>query len=347
MELNGFFELISRFSLIRGFVQKNYFWKLKNTWRLSWQQRSELFSTLLPLRLRVSKKSDKKQKRHLRPSLRVSAQSLRNSKTRYIRNFLQQALRFQSLWQYLLGRLSLEVEPVEFRKHALQPLSAACRSCKPAFFPNTSAWRTCGLNVCPYCHARRVHQYFKRVAYALHANDFCGALVLRSYAVGELHADVDDNLEKVLNSAKLAAAKYAKKLNHAHAGTLTFVRLLPGTDWNSVTIRVNQLFYFPDAERIPKAPQAKDFVKVVSPIKLTTAQRLVCRALQYPPSWIFRKPQYVLRVFNVLHDRSLITAGGDFYKIKQEEIDGFDLRSIAPIHIKTSRQRVGKAKAAD
>lgn len=316
-------------------MKHDYFFNFYSTRGLSWQQRAEFNSTLVPLRLFIPKKTGRKttlRRRKLLFQRLVPRAKLKRATGRLL---MKQAVALHARWRQRIQQLQLESDPPRLMQFANR-----CLACKPAFF-NTSGRRYyCRVSVCPYCHARTVYNWFRRLAAVLNQHSFKGTLVLRRVKYVQPLLDVSDNLAAAVNLAK-ADAKYYWRRSGAAAG-LSFVQLIPGREVHGCTVVTNQLLYY-----LGDAPVEADYVKVVTEINLRSLQTLVCKALRYPPEWFYRKPQHALRVFTVLRNRNLITANGLFYKVNKEEIDDFDLRAIEPIFKKADRHRLGNGFPQD
>lgn len=307
-------------------MRDDYFFKFFPTKGISQQQRVEMHSTLIPIRLFVSNKRINKAKvksddlvlERLRPKPRKAANY----------SLFKQAKAFHSRWRRRIEQLRLEKDVPRYME-----LTKRCFACKPAFFRTSGKRYYCRLSICPYCHARNVYQWYRRLAYVLQEHKFRGTLVFRQKRYIQDLLDVDDNLENAVNLAKYEAKQHWRQ-SGAVAG-LSFVQLIPGRELHGCTVLTNQLLYY-----LSDVPVGLEHLRLVDNIDLSALQRLVCRVLRYPPQWFYRRPKESLRVFTVLRNRNLITANGLFYKVKKEEINEFDLRTIEPVFRKTQRRRL-------
>jgi len=309
-----------------GFVREDFVFKFYPSKGLSQQQRVELHSTLLPARLFIARKRESKSKVDKKDVVLQRFLSKRRGIERP--ELLKQAKAFHARWRKRIEQLRLEADPPRYML-----LTTRCLGCKPAFFGTLGKRYYCRLTICPYCHARSVYQWYKRLAYVLNKHNFVGKLVFRQKRyTGEL-LDVKDNLGNAVNLAKFDAKQYWRR-SGAAAG-LSFVQLLPGRDLHGCTVVMSQLLYY-----LSDVPDGPDYVRVIDNLDLNELRYLTCYALRYPPHWFYRRPKESLRVFTVLRNRNLITANGLFYKVKKEEINEFDFRTIEPVFRKTQRRRL-------
>jgi hypothetical protein len=308
------------------FVRDDFVFKFYALKRLSQQQRVELQSTLLPAHLFIAKKRKAKLKAG-KPA--VVVQRLLPQRRRIDQpTLLKQAKAFHARWCKRIEQLRLEADPPRYML-----LTKRCLACKPAFFGTTGKRYYCRLSICPYCHARGVYQWYRRLAYVLNKHKFIGKLVIRQKKYTEELLDVDDNLGRAVNLAKYDAKQYWRR-SGAAAG-LSFVQLLPGRDLHGCTVVMSQLLYY-----LSDVPVGQDYLRVVDKLNLTELRYLTCYVLRYPPYWFYRRPKESLRVFTVLRNRNLVTANGLFYKVKKEEINEFDFRTIEPVFRKAQRRRL-------
>ena len=307
----------------------DFFFNFEPTRGLSLQQFTELRSTLLPLRLCLARRRSGPALDRRRVLLQRLLPKVRRLQVKAGKAWFKQVKALHSRWRRRQEQFYLEHRPP-----TRIALPVRCRGCKPAFFPTSGKRYYCRLSVCPYCHARSVYAWFKRLAYVLNQHEFAGTLVFRKVKYAQPLLDKEGNLEAAVNLAK-KDAKYFWRKSNADAA-LTFIQLLPGRSKHDATVVVHQLLYYVTAVTLDE-----NVVTVLQDIELNTLQRLVCRVLRYPPAWFYRSPRYTLRVFTVLRDRNLITGNGLFYRNNKEEIDGFDLRTIKPIFKKADRRKLG------
>lgn len=300
---------------------KDIFFEFRQVNRLNLQQQTELASTLLPLKVLA----------------RRGKSNVKGRLARHVRykNMLKQAVVFHSKWRARQDIFRDLTTTPRRNGDEIVTTSLRCRNCKPAFFPTNGRRLYCNVAICPYCHARRVYRYFKQLANLLHQRQFTGVLVWRRVK-SDFVQDVGSALAAAFNAAKSAGKRYVARVKSL--GAISYVRIEPGYAFNDFSIVTDQLLYYGNAGAIPADAT---HLEVLTDIKLSTANRLLCRVLRYPPQWVYRDPYLTLRAFTVMRDRNLITTAGVFYSMQKEEIDGFSFNAIDPIYRKTKRRKLG------